>query len=132
MEAHMALPLLLTYNLKPGTEAGIARICRDLGIRVRTVNPGEYALPIGALAGIPVAAAKAPEAPPGPPFDDEMLVMCHMMSNELDALLRAMRDAGMPRIALKAVLTPINVLWNSTDLHSELAREHSEMQRRTL
>ena len=39
----MALPLLLTYNLKPGTEAGIARICRDLGIRVRTVcTPAVY------------------------------------------------------------------------------------------
>ncbi len=127
----MAKPLLLTYNLKPAVAAGLDNLCRTLDYRVRAVEPGEYALPIGALAGIPVAAAKAPEAPPGPPFDDEMLVMCHMMSNELDALLRAMRDAGMPRIALKAVLTPINVLWNSTDLHSELAREHSEMQRRT-
>ena len=126
----MALPLLLTYNLKPGTEAGIARICRDLGIRIRTVNPGEYALPIGALAGIPIAKAATPDAMPGHCFIDEMLVMCHMMSNELDAFLRAMRKAGMPRIDLKAMLTPINVLWNSTDLHSELAREHASMQRR--
>ena len=126
----MALPLLLTYNLKPDTEARIARICRDLGIRVRTVNPGEYALPIGALAGIPIAKAPTPDAMPGHRFNDEMLVMCHMMSNELDAFLNSMRAANVPRIALKAVLTPINVAWNSLDLHRELAREHSEMQRR--
>jgi len=126
----MARPLLLTYNLKPGTVAGLDRICRDLGIRVRRVDHNEYALPIGALAGIPVARPSNAEAAAAPPFDDEMLVMCHMMSNELDAFLQAMREAGMPRIGLKAVLTPVNVLWNSTDLHSELAREHASMQRR--
>ena len=126
----MAKPLLLTYNLKPGTAARLDRICGDLGIRVREVGRDEYALPIGVLAGIPVTRPANAEAPASPPFDDEMLVMCHMMSNELDAFLRAMREAGMPRIDLKAVLTPINVLWNSTDLHSELAREHASMQRR--
>lgn len=126
----MAQPLLLTYNLKPGTEAGISSICRDLGIRVCAVSPGEYALPIGALAGIPMARAATPDAMSGRPFDDEMLVMCHMMSNELDAFLKAMRGANVPRIALKAVLTPVNVAWNSSDLHRELSREHSEMQRR--
>ena len=126
----MAKPLLLTYNLKPGTAARLDRICGNLGIRVREIERDEYALPIGALAGIPVTRPSSAEAPASPPFDDEMLVMCHMMSNELDAFLRAMREAGMPRIDLKAVLTPINVLWNSTDLHSELAREHASMQRR--
>ena len=125
----MARPLLLTYNLKPGTVVGLDRICRDLGIRVRRIDRDEYALPIGALAGIPVARPSNAEAA-APPFDDEMLVMCHMMSNELDAFLQTMREAGMPRIGLKAVLTPVNVLWNSTDLHSELAREHASMQRR--
>ena len=126
----MAKPLLLTYNLKPGTAAGLGTICRDLGIRVRGVERDEYALPIGALAGIPATRPSNADASTAPSFDDEMLVMCHMMSNELDAFLQAMREAGMPRIDLKAVLTPINVLWNSSDLHSELVREHASMQRR--
>ena len=123
----MAQPLLLTYNLKPGTAAGLMAICRKLGIRVREVRRGEYALPIGALAGIPVS--RACDAAPAAAFDDEMLVMCHMLSDELDAFLQAMRDGGLPRIALKAVLTPANVVWNSVDLRNELAREHSAMQR---
>ena len=126
----MAKPLLLTYNLKPGTAAGLGKICHTLGISLREVTRDEYALPLGALAGIPVNRVNAPEAAPAAGFDDEMLVMCHMLSNELDAFLRAMREAGLPRVALKAVLTPVNVLWNSTDLHGELAREHREMQRR--
>ena len=126
----MAKPLLLTYNLKPGTAAGLDKVCRDLGIRVRGVQRDEYALPIGALAGIPVTRPSSAQAATALPFDDEMLVICHMLSSELDAFLQAQREAGMPPIGLKAVLTPVNVLWNSTDLHSELAREHASMQRR--
>ena len=126
----MAKPLLLTYNLKPGTAAGLDRICGNLGIRVREVGRDEYALPIGALAGIPVTRPSDAKPPTATPFDDEMLVMCHMMSNELDALLQAMKEEGVPGIGLKAVLTPVNVLWNSAALHTELAREHAAMQRR--
>lgn len=126
----MAQPLLLTYNLKPGSAAGLEAICRNLDIRIREVSPGEYGLPIGALAGIPLARAPVPVAAPAAAFDDEMLVICHTLSNQLEALLKAMRKGGV-RIGLKAVLTPVNVAWNSTDLHSELAHEHSEMQRRT-
>ena len=127
----MAQPLLLTYNLKPGTAAGLEQICRSLDICLRPVQPHEYALPIGALAGIPLDRKPSPGAAPITPFTDEMLVMCHILSNDLDAFLQAMRQAGLPRIALKAVLTPVNVTWNSASLHSELAREHSEMQRRS-
>ena len=126
----MAQPLLLTYNLKIGVSAGLYSICRSLGIRVREVDPREYGLPIGALAGIPIKGGASPSETPAPPFDDEMLVMCHMISTELDAFLQAMRNQGLPRIALKAVLTPVNVLWSSTALHDELVREHSEIERR--
>ena len=81
-----------------------------------------------ALAGIAISG-KSSGAAIGC-FDDEMLVMCHMLSDQLDAFLRAMRECGMPPIALKAVLTPTNVTWNSLTLHDELSREHDAMQRR--
>ena len=123
----MAQPTLLTYNIKPGAKAGLEGICRKLNIRLREVRRDEYALPIGALAGIPVKRVAGPA--PVVPFDDEMLVMCHMLSDGLDAFLQAMREGGLPRIALKAVLTPVNVAWNSTELRDELAREHSIVTR---
>ena len=126
----MAEPLLLTYNLDPLTEGGLIALCRRQGIRLRPVRQDEYALPIGALAGIPVAGSGKGEAAPA--FDDEMLVMCHMLSDRLDAFLQGMRDLGIPRIALKAVLTPSNVAWNSVQLRDELAREHAAMSRRPL
>ena len=74
---------------------------------------------------IPAVPAPAPQAR----FDEAMLVICHMLSDQLDALLEGLRQAGV-RVALKAVLTPSNVAWSSIQLHSELAREHAEMRRR--
>lgn len=123
----MAEPMLLTYNINPLTEAGLAALCQRQGIRLRRVGRDEYALPIGALAGIPVANGKRAGSPT---FDDEMLVMCHMLSGQLDAFLQGMRDIGLPRIALKAVLTPSNVTWSSSQLRDELSREHAAMARR--
>ena len=122
----MAQPTLLTYNLNPEAAAALKRLCDGLNIRCRAVAPSEYALPVGALAGIPVS--KAPAAPSGQGFDDAMLVICFMLSDQLDALLAAMRQAGV-RVPLKAVLTPTNVAWSSARLRDELAREHEQMNR---
>ena len=123
----MARPTLLTYNLSPQTAAALKRVCEALHIRTRAVLPVEYALPVGALAGIPVS--KGPEAPAAQGFSEPMLVICFMLSDQLDTLLAAMRQAGV-RVPLKAVLTPTNVAWSSVQLHDALASEHEQMNRR--
>lgn len=123
----MAQPLLLTYNLNADTAAALKRVCDGLRIRCRAVLPWEYALPVGALAGIPVA--KVPAASPAPGFGDAMLVICFMLSDQLDGLLAEMRRAGIS-VPLKAVLTPTNVAWSSAQLHDELVREHEQMTRK--
>lgn len=118
-------PLLLTYNLDPSTTEKLSALCANMGIALREVKPFEYSLPIGALAGLPFSGPGRFSAPPALP--GEMLVICHMLSDQLDALLVGMRAAGIPRIALKAVLTPNNVTWDSLKLYGELAREHEAM-----
>ena len=123
----MARPLVLTYNLDALTAGKLRVLCQKQHIRWRDVRPEEYALPVGALAGIPTAKA-SPDAPQGG-FNDPMLVMCNLLSTQMNAFLQGFRDEGIPRIALKAVLTPTNVTWNSVQLHDELAREHEAVQR---
>ena len=121
----MARPTLLTYNLDDETAARLEAVCREQSILLRAVRPFEYAAPIGALAGIPVANGSS--GLPTATFNDEMLVMCHMLSHQLDAFLQGMRLGGVPHIPLKAVLTPTNVTWDSLRLHDELTREHAAM-----
>ena len=121
-------PLLLTYNLDRNTDARLRVLCKRLNIRVRAVEKGEYALPIGTLAGIPVR--EAGESAPESAFSERMLVMCGFLNPQLNAFLQGFRTEGIPRVELKAILTPTNVTWNSVQLHDELSREHAEIQMR--
>ena len=56
-----------------------------------------------------------------------MLVLSGFTNARLDALLTALRKAGVPKIGWKAVLTPTNVSWTFRDLCAELEREHEAM-----
>lgn len=108
-----------------------------LGITVKQVEPKEYELPIGLLAGLPgsfllagrngdrglPAAASAVGAGP----DQEMLVFAGITGQELDRALDAMRRAGITGIPLKAMLTETNRFWNAKQLAWELKREHEAM-----
>lgn len=124
----MAEPMILAYNLDSMMASRLGALCQSQGIRLRPVAPREYALPVGALAGIPVSAP--PKASPVMGFREPMLVLCHILSPQLDALLAGMREAGLPRVALKAVLTPYNVAWSSIQLRDELMHEHEAVQNR--
>ncbi len=123
----MAGPLILSYNLDRGAEAALQELCRRQGLGCRPVAPAEYGLPIGALAGIPVSGAAGVSPMSG--FSDPMLVICGLLAPQLDAFLKEVREARMPRIALKAVLTPANVTWSSVRLHDELTREHEAVRK---
>lgn len=123
----MANPLLLAYNLDETTLRQLEALCLKQRIGFCAVPRDQFSLPIGILAGIPVAAR--PACSPQSGFCEPMLVMCHMLSPQLDAFLAGMRKDGIPRIALKAVMTPSNVAWNAMQLRNELSAEHEAMQR---
>ena len=119
----MSAPIVLCYNLGPEREARLRTLCLIQKLRLRPVAPEEYAEPIGALAGLlPPAGSLAAE-----PFSDEMLVLCGFSEPALNAFLQGFRKAGLPPVALKAVLTPSNAVWDSRQLWLELRQEHAAM-----
>ena len=75
------------------------------GVRVRPVSPEQM--------GETVAAPAEPA-----------LVLSGFSRQRLDALLAAMKRAGVPFIAHKAMLTPTNISWTFAQLCEELSREH--------
>ena len=85
---------------------------------------GLISLPAYLLAGLPIPEA---EAAAGDGFQDAMLVMCGLDEQRFDTFLKALRASALPRIPLKAVLTPYNALWSAVQLHAELRREHESM-----
>ena len=61
------------------------------------------------------------------PIKEEMLVMKSFTSRRVDDLLANLRNAGVPRIALKAVITEQNSQWTFYELYGELRKEHAAM-----
>ena len=113
-------PLVLFYNLENKKGSALRLLCLKLRIRVRVVKPEEYLMPVGALAGL----TESVNVPCDQNFQDEMIVMVNFGSKLLNQLLNEMRAMHQPGVALKAVLTPTNMNWNSVQLHEALLREH--------
>ena len=123
----MNTPTVLCFNLSKGVEATLHALCASLGIALKPIDGALYTQPLCVLAGIP--ASRPSEHIGRIPFDDPMLVMCGLDEATFDLFLQALRFSGIPRIDLKAVLTPTNMTWNAVQLHEELCRERDAMRR---
>lgn len=148
---------VLLYQIK-GTEIAVKLqpVILQMGLRIKSVMPEEYGQPLGVLAGIKGFQAERRERTAGEESQDTatgaesgeqaqclkqagqaipsaipepMLVMCGMGGNRVDEFLARMRRVGVPKIALKAMLTPTNVNWTSRELYEELRREHEAMSK---
>lgn len=116
-----------------------------LGVRIKNIGPDQVTEKVGYLAGLPgyeaekellqnesgdetereVLAGKLDENLPY--IGQDVLVMKNFTSGRIDVLLAALRKAGVPKIALKAVLTPQNADWSFYQLYQELVKEHQAM-----
>ena len=120
-------PRVLCFNLSEGSEAALNALCASMGIALISISDAQCAQPLGTLAGLP--GGTAPAHTGKLPFDEPMLVLCGMDEPTFDLFLRAFRFSGIPRIDLKAVLTPTNMAWNAVQLRDELCRERDAIQR---
>ena len=102
-----------------------------MGVRIKNIGPEQVLEKVGYLAGMEgyEAAKESAGAVPGelPVIPEEVLVLKQFSSQRLDMLLSGLRRAGVPRIALKAVLTEHNSDWTFYHLYQELKEEHETM-----
>ena len=119
----MAVETVLMYNCNDEQWAKLRQIFLMLRVRIRSVEADQYGLTLEELLG-----RSEEKTPVEEEFSDPMLVFCNLPHEKLDHLLTAMGRAGLPRIALKAMLTPTNRTWTSQQLWTELRREHEAMQ----
>lgn len=119
-------PVVLFYNPDRETERSIALLCMRLKIKIRKVAPVQYLQPLGALLGMDETEA-LPGIYEGKGFPDQMLVFHGFNDGLLDRFLQEYRRARIPRIGLKAVVTPHNIHWDSIRLHQELMQEEAAM-----
>ena len=118
-------PMVLCYNIQPEKLGRMRVLALRLGIRLRVVQPEEFALPVGALAGV---MAPPETVSPVEAFSDEMIVMAHFRSGMLDAFLNGFRQSRIPSVKLKAMLTETNAAWTAPALHAAVKEEHEQME----
>lgn len=126
-----------------------------MGVRIRNIGPEQVLETVGYLAGMDgfLAAGDGTAGGNGPADGDrtasvdmlsdaasdvvsdgglpvipeEVMVLKQFSSQRLDQLLMNLRKAGVPKIALKAVLTEHNSNWTFYHLYQELKEEHEIM-----
>lgn len=118
---------VLLFHVEPLKAARIESLCGELGIRASRVNPSEYSQKLGCLAGMPGFPREEKDWA-GPDLPAEMMVFSNM-EDILDRFLREYRQAGIPPVALKAVITSHNMFWTAGDLYEELFKEHQFYQK---
>ena len=117
-------PTLLTWRL-PAKKAAKARmLAMKSGIRVIPIETWQYLQPLGSFTG---DCGSMESLYDGAGFSEEMLLFAHFPETLLSRFLQGWKTAGLPPVALKAMLTPTNAAWDSEKLHAEIAGEHQAM-----
>jgi len=111
-------PLLLCVEMDPGKMLRLSFLASSLGIGVREVPRDRQGMTLGMLCGMDrPGIGKHAQTAPG-----EMLVMAFLRVEQMNRLLRGMRESGCT-VPLKAVLTPSNRHWTCCQLYRELEQE---------
>ena len=126
MTEYKLTPTVLLCNFRdPARRARIRGWLEGSGIRPLELAPTELHHSLGALLGQP-GFDREPGPWLGRGFEEEMLVMFALP--DPGAFLRFFREAGLPPVALKAMITPTNVQWSGLELYEALKAEHARFQ----
>lgn len=123
----MVRETVLYYNpQKTSHAAKLKSVFVRMGIRIKNISTDQLDETVGCLLGIdgfePSGRKDRAEA-----VNEEVLVLKNFSDSRIDELLMQLRKAGVPRIALKAVVTEHNVGWTFRELYEEIKKEHEQM-----
>ena len=117
-------PIVLAIHFPAKKLAKLRMAAMRLGAQVRVVEKWEYLNAVGSLTG---DLGSFESFYDGEDFPGELLLFAHFTDERLQLFLQAMKQAKLPPVALKAVLTEENKGWTILDLHDELLKEHRAM-----
>lgn len=118
---------VLLYNLKDSSKGEtILTILKQLGIAIKHVEAKEVLHPIGYLLTID-GFQPAKKEVEDEKIEEEMLVIHNFSDQQIQVMLEVLKEAGVPLIPLKAVVTPTNVEWSFYTLYQEVKKEYQMM-----
>lgn len=119
---------LLCYFPDPAdpTLSAVRRAVLPMKLRLRTAGLSQTGQTLGFLLGRKGFEAREGDAPELP---EPILILDSFTGPRMDALLRALGRAKVPRSTLKAVVTATNVDWTLSMLWQELQKEREALER---
>lgn len=123
--------IVLYYALENSAHAALVKgVLAQMEIAVRNLTPGRCQKKIGFLVGMDGFGVRQAEGQQTSFVDmkEELLVLCGFTEERLDQLLERLRNAGVPRSVLKAVVTETNAQWTVYELYRHLIEERRQIE----
>ena len=111
-------------------EEKLALACKTLhkmGITTKILQPENWREKVGYLLGAKGFQPAKVKEEDDFVFPHEVMVLQNIRNKRLDEVLLALKEAGVPHIRFKAVVTPFNTLWTLRRLCETMQREHGAM-----
>lgn len=107
----------------------------QMGIKIKNLTPGRCEKRIGFLAGMDGFNDEAPvleerQQSSHTTLREEFMVICGFAEERLDELLDILKNAGISRTIIKAVLTETNAHWTVYELYDHLMEERRKFEQR--
>ena len=120
---------VLFYQFKDEDKLALARkTLNKLGISSRVLPDEAWCEKVGYLLGEKgFKSAAAPAAEDTFVFPHEVMILQTIRNKRLDEVLMALKEAGVPHIRFKSVVTPFNMLWTLQRLCMTIQKEHAFM-----
>ena len=134
--------IVLYYAPENAVHVGLIKgVLVQMEIGIKNLTPGRCEKKIGCLAGldgfenedmvldIRQTRAQAPVLD-SVGINEELLVLCGFTEERLDQLLGRLKNAGVPKSVMKAIVTESNAHWSVYELYSHLTEERRQLERR--
>ncbi len=102
-------------------------ILEKLHIHSQLLPEAAYRQKVGYLLGMKGFSAVRQTEDDDFVFPHEVMILHNIKNKRLDMVLAAMREAKIPPVRFKAVVTPFNTLWTLRRLCETMQKEHAAM-----
>lgn len=119
---------VLFYQFRDEEKLALAcKALHKLGISTKILSPEAWREKVGYLLGAKGFQPAKAKVEDNFVFPHEVMVLQNIRNKRLDEVLLALKNAGVPHIRFKAVVTPFNTLWTLRRLCETMQKEHGAL-----
>ncbi|MBE6092771.1 MAG: DUF3783 domain-containing protein [Selenomonas ruminantium] len=116
---------VLFYQFQDDEKLALAcKTLHKMGIVTKILRPEDWREKVGYLLGAKGFQPAKAKDEDNFVFPHEVMVLQNIRNKRLDEVLLALKEAGVPHIRFKAVVTPFNTLWTLRRLCETMQKEH--------